>query len=150
MARIEFLTTTATRSLGVEGRSMPVPFVPSTAAVARCCRYFDVPSAVDLQVHERSIAMIWDALMRAGAQPTFHQVAMLIDATTMSAEAAAQYGGDYVIHLEPGDPIPKKSDDPAKSDGEGEGEEVPSGPVVDGAAEAPTEMPSPPRRLANS
>lgn len=146
MPRLELLHTTATRALGVEGRSLSIPIVPSTAAIARCCRYFDVPSAMDLQVHERSIAMIWDALMRGGAQPTFHQVAMLVDATALDEEKRERFGGDYVIHLEPGDPKPKAPAEQAEE----EGDEVPSGPVAGGSTGAVETMPPPPRRLANS
>jgi hypothetical protein len=114
MARIEFLNTTATRALGVEGRTLLAPLIPSVAAIAKTARYFEV-AANELQPMERTVGILWESLTRAGAHPTIHQVAMLVDATGLDSEKRARFGGDFVIHVEPGDPGFKgeEKDDPS-------------------------------------
>lgn len=142
MARFEFLRTTATEALGVAGRSTPVPLVPSMAAIARTARYLDT-DATALQPAERVIAILWDALTRAGARPTIHQAAMLVDASRIPADMRPRVGGDFVVHSEPGDPTGKPAPTEDAEEAGGSDDNLPTGP----AADDPEPDPLPGRRL---
>lgn len=140
MARIEFLNTAATRALGVSGRVLPAPLIPSMAAMAKTARYFDAP-VDEMQPAERVVAILWDVLTRAGAQPTIHQAAMLVDATALSLDQR-HLGGDFVVQVEPGDPVPDISDEP-EAEGLNESGSAPFGRAGDVRADA-SELPKPP------
>ena len=141
MARIEFLETPATSKLGVAGRSLPVPLQPSMAALARTARYFDA-AAGDLNMVERTVAAIWNALALQGVPATVHQAAALVDGTGVPEEMRATLGSDFVVIVEPGDPG-YTEDDGSEDDGseDEQAEERPTGPVAEVTGEPTVKRP---------
>lgn len=122
MARIEFLDTPATQEAGVAGRVVGLSPIPTMGAMARAQIHFDVTDADKVPSAGRLIAVLYDALIWAGAKVSFAQAAEMRDSTGIPPGSAIQ--GDYRVTIEDGDPEPPKGED------DGTSGERPTGPGV--------------------